>query len=64
VLDLYHAYFFRLRIGADYNDILDNIRRLENELAFLNGKLDRVRDQDEKELLTHEFLETARELNA
>jgi len=52
------------QIGAYYNGIADNIRRLENELAFLGGKLDTTREEEQKELLTRKFLETAKELNS
>lgn len=50
-------------IGADYRTISENIKRLELELAFLSGKLDKTMDEEEKEKLNEKFLAVARELN-
>ncbi len=50
-------------IGAEYNDLAENISRLECELAFLGGKLNEVLDEEEKELLSKKYLAVAKELN-
>lgn len=50
--------------GPEYKNIADNIRRLENKLAFLSGQLNGDMEEGEKELLNHQFINTARELNA
>lgn len=49
--------------GDEYRRLADNITRLECELAFLGGKLNEARDEEEKEELNRRFLEVARELN-
>lgn len=50
-------------IGAEYQILSENIKRLELELAFLSGKLDETIDEEEKEKLNEKFLSVARELN-
>lgn len=50
-------------IGEDYNQVNDNIKRLECELAFLSGKLAQTTDEEEKEQLNDKFMKIARELN-
>lgn len=51
------------KIGEDYNQIRDNIRRLECELAFISGKLSEPLEEKEKEELNNKFIETVKELN-
>ncbi|MDD2574060.1 MAG: ABC-F family ATP-binding cassette domain-containing protein [Bacillota bacterium] len=51
------------RAGADYGRLLDDIRKLECQLAFLGGRLSETSDEDEKERLNREYLETARTLS-
>jgi ABC-type multidrug transport system ATPase subunit len=51
------------RAGTDYRILMDDIRRLECRLAFLGGRLNETVDEDEKEQLSREYLETARLLN-
>ncbi len=51
------------RAGTDYRILMDDIRRLECRLAFLGGRLNETVDEDEKEQLNREYLETARLLN-
>jgi ATP-binding cassette subfamily F protein 3 len=51
------------RFGMGYDEMADNIRRLECELAFLGGKLSEKLDEEEKEELNRKFLATAKELN-
>jgi ATP-binding cassette subfamily F protein 3 len=51
------------KLGKDYNQLSDQIRRLENELAFLSGKLAGDLDEDEKNIINSRFIEIARELN-
>ena len=47
----------------DGQELADEIRRLENELAFLGGRLDSITDENEKAAATAEFLAVARKLN-
>lgn len=49
--------------AIDYQDLTNNINRLECELAFLGGKLNETRDEKEKEKLQERFLLIAKELN-
>ncbi len=49
--------------GAKYQDLVDNICRLECELAFLGGQLSGVLNEEEKETLDERYLATAKELN-
>ncbi|NLM46067.1 MAG: ABC-F family ATP-binding cassette domain-containing protein [Firmicutes bacterium] len=44
-------------------DLADEIRRLENELAYLGGRLDTIKDETEKAETAAKFLATARKLN-
>lgn len=48
----------------DYNQISDNIKRLECELAFLGGKLAQDIDEEEKQKLSDKYIEMAKQLNA
>jgi ATP-binding cassette subfamily F protein 3 len=52
------------RAGDDYRRLTDAIRRLECHLAFLGGRLNETVEEEEKERLNQEYLETARTLNA
>ncbi len=47
----------------EYQDLRDNINRLECELAFLSGKLGEAGDEKEKEELQEKFFQVAKELN-
>ncbi|NLL58993.1 MAG: ABC-F type ribosomal protection protein [Firmicutes bacterium] len=47
----------------DYQELRDNINRLECELAFLSGQLSEARDEKEKEDLQERFFQIAKELN-
>lgn len=49
--------------GLEYQDLTDDINRLECELAFLSGRLNETRDEKEKEELQEKFFQIARELN-
>ena len=51
------------KVGVDFEQISNNIRRLELELAFLSGKLADPLAEEEKEELNSEFIKVARELN-
>jgi len=48
---------------GDLNQISDNIRRLECQLAFISGKLAEPAEEAVKEHLNAEFIKVARELN-
>lgn len=48
---------------GDLNQISDNIRRLECQLAFISGKLAEPAEEAVKEHLNAEFIRVARELN-
>jgi ATP-binding cassette subfamily F protein 3 len=50
--------------GIDDMDIINHIRRLEYELAYLGGKLSEKLDEEEKARLNEEFLAKAKELNS
>lgn len=52
----------RQKIGAEYQELSDNILRLEHMLSLLSVELSRVRDGEEKHRLDKEFIDTAREL--
>ena len=54
---------FSSRNCLDYNLISNEINRLENELAFLSGKLAQELEEEEKQELDRKFIETARQLN-
>ncbi|MGI5823437.1 MAG: ribosomal protection-like ABC-F family protein [Dethiobacteria bacterium] len=47
----------------DHRDLMDNINRLECDLAYLGGRLNEIRDEEEKEKLREKFLAVAKELN-
>lgn len=49
-------------LGPKYKEITDNIRRLENQLAFLSGQLSGAEEEEEKNRLEGEFFRTACEL--
>jgi len=51
------------RKNINYNNISNEINRLENELAFLSGKLAQPLEEEEKQELEKKFIETARQLN-
>lgn len=51
------------RAADQEEDVAANIIRLECELAYLGGKLDECKDEEEKERLEARFLQVARELN-
>jgi ATP-binding cassette subfamily F protein 3 len=53
----------RGKIGAEYKDLAESISRLECELAFLGGQLNKVLDEEEKEILNKKYLAAAKELN-
>lgn len=53
----------RDRAAGQEEDVAANIIRLECELAYLGGKLDESKDEEEKERLEARFLQVARELN-
>ncbi|MDF2674786.1 MAG: hypothetical protein K0R09_3054 [Clostridiales bacterium] len=51
-------------VGMDYDNIRDEIRRLECEIAFISGRLGDTRlSYDEKEDLDRRFIETSRSIN-
>lgn len=54
----------RQEIGAEYQGLSDNILRLEHMLSLLSVELSRVEDEEEKQRLDQEFIDTARELAA
>lgn len=56
--------FVQDKIGMDYNQISNNIRRLECELSFISGKLAEPLDEEKKEQLNEKFMKIAKELNA
>ncbi|WP_026894232.1 ribosomal protection-like ABC-F family protein [Clostridiisalibacter paucivorans] len=56
--------FVQDKIGRDYNQISNNIRRLECELSFISGKLAEPLDEEKKEQLNEKFMKIAKELNA
>ncbi len=53
----------REEIGNEYNELADSILRLEYRLSLLSGELSTVKDEEEKQRLNQEFINTARELN-
>ncbi|SKC77464.1 ribosomal protection-like ABC-F family protein [Maledivibacter halophilus] len=56
--------FVQDKIGRDYNQISNNIRRLECELSFISGKLAEPLEEEKKEQLNEKFMKIAKELNA
>ncbi len=51
------------KVGVDFAQISNNIRRLELELAFLSGKLAEPLAEEEKEQFNQEFIRVVKELN-
>jgi ATPase subunit of ABC transporter with duplicated ATPase domains len=55
--------FLKSSSSFDYQDIKDNISKLECTLAFLSGRFNEKLTEEEKEKLNAEFIKTAREIN-
>ena len=51
------------KVGVDFDQISNDIRRLELELAFLSGKFSEPLAEDEKERMNDQFIKVAKELN-
>lgn len=56
--------FLQAKVGVDFEQISNNIRLLELQLAFLSGKLAEPLAEEEKEQMNQEFIRVAKELKA